>query len=133
VRETVNAIRQAYKGRLLAVFEPRTNTSRRNIFQAEYALAFDAADEIVIRTPSDPHKVPEKERFSVSKLVQDLTARGKSAFLFEDTDGVLNHLLSGAAHHDVVLIMSNGAFDGLHDRLINGLDEKESRDANTTP
>jgi len=122
VRQTLTAIRRAYPGaRLMAVFEPRTNTSRRNVFQNDYAAAFDEADLIVIREPADLAKIPENERFSSEKLVRDLRARGKEAFYFRDTDAILEHLKNCLKTGDVVLIMSNGGFDNIHERLLNQL------------
>ncbi|MDY6851064.1 MAG: UDP-N-acetylmuramate:L-alanyl-gamma-D-glutamyl-meso-diaminopimelate ligase [Thermodesulfobacteriota bacterium] len=122
VRETLAAIRAAYPGqRIAAAFEPRTNTSRRNIFQADYAAAFDDADKVLVRQPPDLAKVPKKERFSSKQLVQDLRDRGKSAFFFQDANLLLDHLLAETRPGDVVLIMSNGGFDNLHDRLLKGL------------
>ncbi|MEW5723817.1 MAG: UDP-N-acetylmuramate--L-alanine ligase [Thermodesulfobacteriota bacterium] len=129
VRYTVAAIRAAYDGtlaghRLIAVFEPRTNTSIRAVFQEEYAAAFDQADLVLVREPPDPAKAPEGDRFSCARLVQDLAARGLAARRFDDTGGLLQDLLSTAAPGDVVLIMSNGGFDQLHQRLLVGLRER---------
>ncbi|MBU2549845.1 MAG: UDP-N-acetylmuramate:L-alanyl-gamma-D-glutamyl-meso-diaminopimelate ligase [Proteobacteria bacterium] len=122
VRETLDAIRAAYpESRLVAVFEPRTNTSRRGIFQTEYATAFDAADEILVREPPDPAKAPEGDRLSAEKLVRDIQARGRPARSFPDASGILEHLLARTRSGDVILIMSNGGFEGLHDRLLEGL------------
>jgi UDP-N-acetylmuramate: L-alanyl-gamma-D-glutamyl-meso-diaminopimelate ligase len=119
VRETLRAVRSQYPGRrLIAVFEPRTNTNRRNIFQQEYASSFDGCDLILIREAPGLEKIPEGERFSAARLVEELIASGKQARYFPDTDEILkfldNHLKSG----DVVLIMSNGGFDLIHERLL---------------
>ncbi|MEW6266245.1 MAG: UDP-N-acetylmuramate:L-alanyl-gamma-D-glutamyl-meso-diaminopimelate ligase [Thermodesulfobacteriota bacterium] len=122
VSRTIAAIRAAYNGsRLVAVFEPRTNTSRRRVFQADYAEAFDLADAILVREPPDLAKIAEGERFSSLRLVQDLNARGLAAGYFPDTDSLLTCLLEQARAGDVVLIMSNGGFDNLHQRLLDGL------------
>ncbi len=122
VKETLAAVRAAYPGqRLLAVFEPRTNTSRRNVFQHDYAIAFDAADEIYIREASDLNKVPEGQRFSSERLVGDLRKRGLKAHHFPGTDALLGELIGTVRRGDVVLIMSNGGFDDIHRRLLEGL------------
>ena len=90
VAATLAAVRQGYpKRRLVAVFEPRTNTSRRAIFQAQYAQAFGDADLIIVREPPDLWKAPEDDRFSSAQLTADLTSRGKQAFAFPDTDQLL--------------------------------------------
>lgn len=122
VRETIRAVKPfCADGRLVAVFEPRTNTSMRNIFQDVYPLAFDDADLICIRKPPLLKKVPPSEWFSSEKLVEDLKQRGKDAHFFEDTDGILEFLVQGARPGDTVLVMSNGGFDNIHARLLQSL------------
>jgi len=122
VRETVRAVRPFFpKGRLIAVFEPRTNTSMRDIFQDVYPDCFDEADLICIRRPSLLSKIPEGRRFSSEKLVEDLTVRGKTAYYFAETDGIIAFLAEEARGGDVVLIMSNGGFDNIHERLLETL------------
>ena len=119
VRETVRAVKNFYLDRrLIAVFEPRTNSSRRNVFQTEYAAAFDDADVICIRQAPMLEKIPADKRFSSEKLVRDLGQRGKEAFYFGDTDQIIEFLLGQAKPRDVVLIMSNGGFDNIHARLL---------------
>jgi UDP-N-acetylmuramate: L-alanyl-gamma-D-glutamyl-meso-diaminopimelate ligase len=125
VAATLEAVRQGYPGRrLVAVFEPRTNTSRRAIFQEPYAQAFDEADLIIVREPPDLWKVPEGERFSSAQLAADLNARKKPAFAFPDTDQLLAGLLPLLQPGDVALIMSNGDFDHLVPRLCQALKER---------
>jgi UDP-N-acetylmuramate: L-alanyl-gamma-D-glutamyl-meso-diaminopimelate ligase len=115
-------VRQGYPDRrLVAVFEPRTNTSRRRVFQEPYALAFKDADLIIVREPPDLWKVPEEEQFSSHRLVRDLTARGQAAFYFPDTDRLLEGLIGLLQPGDVALIMSNGDFDHLVPRLCESL------------
>jgi UDP-N-acetylmuramate: L-alanyl-gamma-D-glutamyl-meso-diaminopimelate ligase len=109
----------------VTVFEPRTNTSRRNVFQQDYAAAFDQADLILIREAPGLEKIPPSERFSSARLVQDLEARGRSAIYFPDTDRLLADLLGRLESGDMVLIMSNGGFDGLHARLLEALAKRE--------
>ena len=122
VAATLAAVRQGYPGRrLVAVFEPRTNTSRRAIFQEPYAQAFGEADFIVVREPPDLWKVPEGERFSSAQLAADLTVLGKRAYSFPDTDQLLEGLLPLLQPGDVALIMSNGDFDHLVLRLCQAL------------
>jgi UDP-N-acetylmuramate: L-alanyl-gamma-D-glutamyl-meso-diaminopimelate ligase len=122
VRLTLQAIRDQYLGRrLIAVFEPRTNTSRRAVFQTAYPRAFEDADRIIIREPPDLAKIPEGERFSSRKLVQDLKGLNRQADYFPDTDSILGFLTGELRSGDVVLIMSNGGFDGLHQRLLEHL------------
>ncbi|BBO88200.1 UDP-N-acetylmuramate:L-alanyl-gamma-D-glutamyl-meso-diaminopimelate ligase [Desulfosarcina ovata] len=122
VRETVQAVKTHFsKSRLVAVFEPRTNSSMRKVFQNDYATVFDAADRICIRTPSMLQKVPEGERFSSHQLVVDLKKRGKDTTHFDDTDDIINDLQHSSKPGDVILIMSNGGFDNIHERLLSVL------------
>ena len=122
VRETISAVKGKYGDhRLVAVFEPRSNSSRRNIFQERYAGSFDGADLIFIPEPSLMEKIPEADRFSSARLVDDLKERGLQAFYSPDTEHLLGAIIREALPGDVVLIMSNGSFDHLHDRLLEKL------------
>ena len=122
VRGTIAALAERFAGRRLwAVFEPRTNTSRRSVFQGEYAEAFDMADEIVIAAVDRPERVPEGERFSVERLVEDLRGRGLSARYIPDVESIVLCIGREARDGDIVLIMSNGAFGGIHERLLEAL------------
>ncbi|MFU8818759.1 MAG: glutamate ligase domain-containing protein, partial [Desulfurivibrio sp.] len=122
VRETLNALRAAYPGRrLLAVFEPRTNSSRRRVFQEAYVPVFAPADRILLRVPEGLTTIPEAERFSVEQLAADLTARGQKAQAFPTTDLILDELAAIARPGDLVAILSNGGFDDIHRRLLTRL------------
>ncbi|MGD8758457.1 MAG: cyanophycin synthetase, partial [Deltaproteobacteria bacterium] len=122
VRETLAAARSFYPNkRLVAVFEPRTNSSRRKVFQDRYPDSFDTADLVCIRKPPLLEKIPVEERFSSKQLARDLIARGKEAHYFEDTDAIIEHLAAIGKAGDVVLIMSNGGFDNIHERLLERL------------
>jgi UDP-N-acetylmuramate: L-alanyl-gamma-D-glutamyl-meso-diaminopimelate ligase len=123
VAVTLAAVRQAYpERRLVAAFEPRTNTSRRKIFQAPYARAFKDADLILVREPPDLWKVEPEEQFSSRQLVADLQAAGQKALYFPDTDQLLEGLLRHQRPGDLVLVMSNGDFDHLVPRLCEALE-----------
>ena len=122
VAVTLAAVRQGYPDRrLVAVFEPRTNTSRRRIFQEHYAKAFQDADLILVREPPDLWKVEPEEQFSSQQLVADLERQGKTAAYFPDTDQLLAGLLPRLQPGDLVLVMSNGDFDHLVPRLCEAL------------
>ena len=118
VAETIKAVKPFYKGRLIAVFEPRTNTSMRDVFQTVYPNCFDDADMICIRKPPLLSKIPEKERFSSEKLVKDLKRKGKDAYFFSETDLIVDFLKDKAKPDDVILVMSNGGFDNIHEKLL---------------
>jgi len=122
VRETSRAVKPFYpNGRLVAVFEPRTNTSMRNVFQDVYPVSFDGADLVCVRKPPLLHKIAPGERFSSEKLVEDLQRLGKKAFYFPDTDAIIDFLIQEAKPGDLILIMSNGGFDNIHERLLEAL------------
>jgi UDP-N-acetylmuramate: L-alanyl-gamma-D-glutamyl-meso-diaminopimelate ligase len=122
VRETLQAVKSFYTGkRLIAVFEPRTNSSMRNVFQGIYPQSFDPADLICIRQPPLLKKIPAAERFSSEQLVADLKKRGKDAYFFSDTDSIVEFLANRAAPGDLILVMSNGSFDNIHERLLDRL------------
>jgi UDP-N-acetylmuramate: L-alanyl-gamma-D-glutamyl-meso-diaminopimelate ligase len=122
VRETLRAVKPFYpNGRLIAVFEPRTNSSMRNIFQNIYPLSFDSADVICIRQPPLLEKIPPEERFSSQQLVDDLKRQGKDAHFFPDTDKIIDFLVSKVKSGDLILVMSNGGFDNIHERLLESL------------
>ena len=124
VKVTIQALKAQYRGRrLVVVFEPRTNTSRRSIFQERYARAFDSADKIIVRAVPDPEKAPEGDRFSSEKLVNDLKAQGKDAVFLPDAQAILKELLQTSRPGDVIAILSNGDFEGLHNRLLEALPE----------
>jgi UDP-N-acetylmuramate: L-alanyl-gamma-D-glutamyl-meso-diaminopimelate ligase len=122
VRETVKAVKPHYPhGRIIAVFEPRTNTSMRNIFQSEYVRAFESADLICVRHPPLLKKIPTGQHFSSKKLVKDLNQQGKPAYFFPDTESIIAFLVGESKAGDLILIMSNGAFDNIHVRLLESL------------
>jgi UDP-N-acetylmuramate: L-alanyl-gamma-D-glutamyl-meso-diaminopimelate ligase len=122
VRETISAVKKKYGNRrLLAIFEPRSNSSRRNIFQERYAGSFGGADMTFVPEPPHMEKIPATERFSSSRLVEDLKKKGLRAFYSPDKDHLLETIIREARAGDVALIMSNGAFDHLHDRLLDKL------------
>ncbi len=122
VKETILAVKGRYpKRRIIAVFEPRSNSSRRNVFQQVYTESFYGADMVYISEPPLMHKIPPTERFSSKKLVQDLKQKGISATYAPSTDSLLDSLLSEARDGDLVLFMSNGAFDNLPRRFLETL------------
>src|SRR6476620_6537510 len=127
VRETIVAIRQRYPDRRLwAVFEPRSNTSRRNIHQHEYASAFDGASLASIRVPEPHDKVPVDEQLDIGKVVDALRAKGIDADASRDVDVIVRQIVSDARPGDVILVMSNGSFGGLIPAVLDGLRAKQT-------
>ena len=122
VRETVSAVKPFYKqGRIIAVFEPGTNTSMRNIFQAIYPESFTGADIVCIKEPSGIAKIPEKERLSAKQLVKDIAAKDIQAIYFQNTELIVNFVSKQAKKGDLVLVMSNKGFDNIHLKILNSL------------
>ncbi len=125
VRETLRGLQGKYRGRrLVAVFEPRSWSSRLAVFQDEYAEAFAGADYVVIASVFDSQKALEKGKtMDTRKLIEDIAAQGKPAFAFPDASTIIEQLLPELREGDVVAIMSNGGFDAIHDRLLSRLAE----------
>ena len=122
VRETLGALKEAYSGkRLIAVFEPRTNSSRRRVFQKTYVESFDHADQVITKEPVALTNIPEEQRFSSRELTDDLVARGKDTLYFATTEEIIDFLVANAQRGDVVAILSNGGFDNIHARLLDRL------------
>lgn len=122
VKETIKAVQAKYKDRrVFSVFEPRSATSRRKVFQKDYVEAFRGAHEVLIMQAFDQSKISEDEKFSADQLVQDLVGLGVSVKLFSSADQIVEDLASRTQKNDVVLIMSNGGFDGIYEKLINKL------------
>jgi UDP-N-acetylmuramate: L-alanyl-gamma-D-glutamyl-meso-diaminopimelate ligase len=122
VRETIAAVAAQYPGRrLVAVFEPRSQTAMRKLHQDEYAHAFKGAAEAIISQPTAIAKVPESERVDAKKMVDDIAAAGTAARWMESPDAIVQALSAELRAGDVVLAMSNGSFGGLHDKLLRAL------------
>jgi UDP-N-acetylmuramate: L-alanyl-gamma-D-glutamyl-meso-diaminopimelate ligase len=125
VAETIKAVRERYAGqRLVAVFEPRSNSSRRKVFQTNYAASFDLADLVLIPEPPLTEKIPPPERFSSAEVVEALNRRGIQAVYSPTTDRLLEEILSRCRPGDIILFMSNGAFDNLPVRLVKSLEQR---------
>jgi UDP-N-acetylmuramate: L-alanyl-gamma-D-glutamyl-meso-diaminopimelate ligase len=119
VRETIKAVKPFYKkGRVIAVFEPRTNTSMRKFFQDTYPDSFLDADMVCICEPAIKKNIQEKDKFSTMKLVADIEKKGIAAYHFENYGAVIDFLVTKLRPEDLVLIMSNGGFDNIHVKLL---------------
>jgi UDP-N-acetylmuramate: L-alanyl-gamma-D-glutamyl-meso-diaminopimelate ligase len=123
VRETMAALRTGYPSRRLwAVFEPRSASSCRRVFQDDFAAAFGAADEVVIAGVFRS-SLPESERLSVERLVDDLRREGQSARHIPDVEDIIRTIVREHRAGDIVVLMSNGGFGGIHQKLLQALDE----------
>jgi len=125
VRLTLDALAMRFAGRRLwCAFEPRSNTSRRALFQRDYASAFDAADQVIIADPGRKDSPPSEDLFSPVTLVGDLLARGIEALHVPEPDEIAAVIAANAMPGDVVAVMSNGSFGGLHGKLLAALTER---------
>jgi UDP-N-acetylmuramate: L-alanyl-gamma-D-glutamyl-meso-diaminopimelate ligase len=125
VRSTVSAVRERYPDRRLwAVFEPRTNTSRRRVFQDAYAESFEGADQVVVAAVHRAEALAPEERFDPERLAADLSTRGIAARSIPEVEDIVETIASEAAEGDVVLIMSNGAFGGIYGKLLEALEAR---------
>jgi len=122
VAETLRALTLRYPGKKIrAIFEPRSATSRRKVFQEEYIQSFKEADFICIKEAFDQSKIHEADRFSSQDLVVDLIKSGKSAQYFQDTDRIVETIVAVSQPGDVIVVMSNGGFDGIYQMLLSRL------------
>jgi UDP-N-acetylmuramate: L-alanyl-gamma-D-glutamyl-meso-diaminopimelate ligase len=122
IRETLRGFRQKYPGRRLwAVFEPRSNTSRRNVLQGELIEALKAADGSVVAAVANPEKVPEGQRLDVEAVAKAVVDGGGRCFHEAGTEAILARLKAETKSGDVIIIFSNGGFDGIHGRLVKAL------------
>jgi UDP-N-acetylmuramate: L-alanyl-gamma-D-glutamyl-meso-diaminopimelate ligase len=118
VRETILAVRARYPGRkILAVFEPRSNTSRRRIFQREFAEALSAADSVVVAGVFGVEKILPGERLAPEEVAAAVRAGGREAFHIPEVDRIVDHIGITCRPGDLVLIMSNGGFGGIQGKL----------------
>lgn len=119
VRKTIAAMKHKYPGRRLwAVFEPRTASSRRKVFQSQYPDAFLEADRIIIADVYKAERIEEKERFSPELVVKELVRKGKEARHLRKVDDIVRYLRGNLHNGDTVLLMSNGDFGGIAEKLL---------------
>ncbi len=126
VTYTLEGLKRAFPDqRLVAVFEPRTNSSRRAIFQQEYTKSFDHADLVVLKEPIPLANMEDEQLFSSKKLAEDLANKGTTAIAFATTEELLTYLQKGLKQGDIVAILSNGGFDNIHEKLLAALETRK--------
>lgn len=118
VRETLAALRSGYpERRIWAVFEPRSASSCRRVFQTAFAEAFTEANEVIVAAVYRSN-LPEAERLDAPQLVADLVRRGQRARYVPEVGDIVSTIAAEARAGDVVMVMSNGGFGGIHGRLL---------------
>jgi UDP-N-acetylmuramate: L-alanyl-gamma-D-glutamyl-meso-diaminopimelate ligase len=121
VHETLAALRTGYPSRRIwAVFEPRSASSCRRVFQDDFARAFEGADEVVLAAVFRS-SLPESERLSPERLVADLLVRGRRARYIPEVGDIVRTIAAERAAGDIVVLMSNGGFGGIHRKLLDAL------------
>jgi len=119
---TVKGIRQRFPGcRVWALFEPRSNTSRRSIHQAALVDALAEADCAAVAAVDRPEQLSDEERLDVEKVVAELNTRGTTAYQEADADAIVAKVAPEAKEGDVFIVFSNGGFGGIHDKLLDAL------------
>ncbi|MBU4484806.1 UDP-N-acetylmuramate:L-alanyl-gamma-D-glutamyl-meso-diaminopimelate ligase [bacterium] len=120
VKYTIEAIKSHFKGRTVwAIFEPRSNTSRRNIFQSQFAEALSPADKVIVAEVYKSDQLPKDEVLDVKRLIADIRKLGSNANYIKTADEIVNFTNNEAGPEDIFLVMSNGGFDNIHSKLIN--------------
>jgi UDP-N-acetylmuramate: L-alanyl-gamma-D-glutamyl-meso-diaminopimelate ligase len=121
VHETLSALRSGYPGRRIwAVFEPRSASSCRRVFQDDFARAFGGADQVVVAQVFRS-SLPEDQRLSAEQLVSDLQARGQRARYVPEIEDIIRTIVDEHRDGDLVVLMSNGGFGGIHHKLLKAL------------
>jgi len=124
IAETLRALRMRYpQSRLWAVFEPRSNTLRRKVFEKELVKSLSIADQVIITTIYQPERIPEHERLTTEAVVSGLTAGGKPARELKDADAIVETVAPELRKGDVVAILSNGGFGGIYEKLPRKLEQ----------
>jgi UDP-N-acetylmuramate: L-alanyl-gamma-D-glutamyl-meso-diaminopimelate ligase len=118
IAETLKALRTRYAGRRLwAVFEPRSNTLRRKVFEAELASSLAGADVVVVTSIFKPEAIAEDERLSLATVLDQVRAHGRHARECKDADAIVAAITPDLRPGDVVAILSNGGFGGIYEKL----------------
>ena len=127
VSVTLDALRMRFGGRRSwAIFEPRSATSRSNIFQEAYMSAFNSADKVIIAAPGDQSRLSDEEKMDSEALAAGIRAQGVDAVHLDHVDDIVATVAANAMELDVVAVLSNGAFGGIHDKLIERLERRFS-------
>ncbi len=122
IAQTLTGLRQRYpQHRLWAVFEPRSNTTRRAVFQHELPKALKLADGVFIAQIARLDQIPEGDRLDPAAMIREISEGGRPAFYEENADAIVKRLLPSLQENDIVVVFSNGGFDGIHEKLLAGL------------
>jgi len=119
---TLQALRHRYRGhRIWAIFEPRTNTTRRAVFQQQLPDALKTADGVFISQVAKLEQIPEEERLNPEAVVTAIAKAGRTAFYEENADAIVDRIVPMLRRQDIVAVFSNGGFDNIHEKLLKRL------------
>ena len=119
IKQTLAGLRERYgKARIWAIFEPRSNTTRRAVFQETLPAAFEQADGVLLAQVARLDQLPVNERLNPEKVIQDIVATGKPAFYEPSADDIVRRLQPLVKSNDIVVVFSNGGFDQIHSKLL---------------
>jgi UDP-N-acetylmuramate: L-alanyl-gamma-D-glutamyl-meso-diaminopimelate ligase len=119
IAQTLGALRHRFRGnRLWAVFEPRSNTTRRAVFQQQLPDALKLADGVFISQVAKLEQIPEKERLNAERVVAAIAEAGRPAFYEQNADAIVDRIVPMLQPNDVVAVFSNGGFDNIHEKLL---------------
>jgi UDP-N-acetylmuramate: L-alanyl-gamma-D-glutamyl-meso-diaminopimelate ligase len=122
IAQTLTGLRHRYPHhRLWAIFEPRSNTTRRAVFQHELPNAFKLADGVFISEVAKLEQIPEEERLNPEAVVETIAKSGKPAFYERDADAIVDRITPLLKENDIVAVFSNGGFDNIHAKLLQRL------------
>ena len=125
IAATIGALKQRYPdSKIWSIFEPRSNTSRRNLLQSELEDSLSQADGVIISEVPNPEKVPDGELLDVESVIENLSSRGKEAFIGLSPDDIVNKLIPLTSSGDTIVVLSNGGFGGIHEKLLEALKVK---------
>lgn len=125
IAATIGALKQRYPdSKIWAIFEPRSNTSRRNLLQSELEDSLSQANGVIISEVPNPEKVPDGELLDVESVIENLSSRGKEAFIGLSSDDIVNKLIPLTSSGDTIVVLSNGGFGGIHEKLLEALKVK---------
>jgi UDP-N-acetylmuramate: L-alanyl-gamma-D-glutamyl-meso-diaminopimelate ligase len=119
IRLTLEAVKEAYPGqRVWAVFEPRSATSRRKVFEQDFPDSFLVADKVVIAGLFAPDKISQEDRLDPEQVVSRLIEKGTDACYIQEVDDIVSFMAKNLKSGDVVLVMSSGGFGGIHQKIL---------------
>ena len=122
IRQAITGLRKKYIGsRLWAIFEPRSNTTRRRVFQESLPEALSLADAVCVAEVARSDMLSKEERLDLDKVMEDIRGSGTAAFYEPGAEAIVRLMEREALDGDVVIVFSNGGFDGIHDKLLDRL------------